>query len=166
MSVFARMAEEDVPAASVGSERSFSLSLSQALLTADKPLLEKLLQTNDTKAIEDTVSDLPTPLALSLLEFICSNMFKAPNQLYTREGWINTILRHNSAFFSQNSRGRASLVKLNRHVRKRLSANQALLRLKGKVDTVVYMSSIAFRKRQREATERQNASEPLLTYEE
>ncbi|GIX65742.1 small subunit processome component [Babesia caballi] len=153
------------PAGSAG-ERSFSLSLTQALLTADKPLLEKLLQTTDTHAIETTVGDLPPPLALSLLEFICANVIKVPNQLYGREGWINTLLRHNCAFFSQNMRGRAALLKLNKHIKQRLSANQALLRLKGKVDTVVYLSSLAYRKRQREAIERKNASEPLITYDD
>lgn len=157
--------EPQDPKSSTG-ERSFSVSLSQALLTADKPLLEKLLQNNDSKAIEETVSDLPPPLALSLLEFICSNMIKVPNQLYGRQGWINTLLRHNCAFFSQNARGRAVLLKLNKHIKQRLSANQALLRLKGKVDTVVYLSSIAYKKRQRESMELKNAAEPLITYNE
>lgn len=161
-----KMATEETQEAKVVGDRSFSVSLTQALLTADKALLEQLLHTGDSRAIEDTVADLPAPLALSLLEFICSNMIRAPNQLYGREGWINALLRHNSTFFSQNSRGRAVLLKLNNHIRQRLSANQALLRLKGKVDTVVYLSSIAYKKKQREAIERKNASEPLITYEE
>ncbi|GFE55404.1 hypothetical protein BaOVIS_028080 [Babesia ovis] len=160
------MALEEGPKSEGGSERSLSVSLSQALLTADKVLLESLLQTNDPQTIEATVADLPPSLALSLLEFICSNVIKVPNQLYGREGWINTLLRHNCVFFSQNASGRATLQKLNRHIKQRLSANQALLRLKGKVDTVVYMSTIESRKRQREAIERNNASEPLLTYED
>ncbi|KAK1441781.1 hypothetical protein BgAZ_501130 [Babesia gibsoni] len=158
-------AEENQEPKSSG-ERSLSVALTQALLTADKPLLEKLLHTTDSQAIEETVADLPPPLALSLLEFICSNVIRVPNQLYGREGWINAMLRRNTTFFSQNSRGRAALLKLNKHIRQRLSANQALLRLKGKVDTVVYLSSIAYKKRQREALERKNASEPLITYDE
>ncbi|EDO05521.2 Dip2/Utp12 family protein [Babesia bovis T2Bo] len=148
------------------SGKSLSVSLTQALLTSDKALLESMLQTTDIHTIEATVADMPSSLALSLLEFICSNVIRVPNQLYGREGWINTLLRHNCAFFSQNTAGRATLLKLNKHIKQRLSANQALLRLKGKVDTVVYLSSIETRKRQRETIERNSASEPLVTYED
>ncbi|AFZ80399.1 hypothetical protein BEWA_032520 [Theileria equi strain WA] len=158
--------EEESDASKKTGKKSFSVSLVQALLTCDKKLLEKLLSTTDSSSIEDTVAELTPPLVLSLIEFISSNLIKSPNQLYSREGWINALLRRHCYFFANNTQGKEALLKLNRHIHLRLATNKALLRLKGKVDSVVYLSSLHAKKRNIESIERKNAQEALVVFNE
>ncbi|UKK00128.2 hypothetical protein MACK_000198 [Theileria orientalis] len=126
-------------------DKTFSVALTQALLTSDTKLLHKLLSTKDTASIQDTVSDLTPPLVLALLEFILSCLIKSPNQLYSREGWINSILRVHNSLFTRNNRAKKLLVKLNKYIVGRLAVNKSLLKLKGKVDGLVYMVSMCNR---------------------
>ncbi|UKJ87719.2 hypothetical protein MACJ_000159 [Theileria orientalis] len=123
-------------------DKTFSVALTQALLTSDTKLLHKLLSTKDTASIQDTVSDLTPPLVLALLEFILTGLVKSPNQLYSREGWINSILRVHNSLFTRNNRAKKLLVRLNKYIVGRLAVNKSLLKLKGKVDGLVYMVSM------------------------
>nr|PVC54226.1 hypothetical protein MACL_00003197 [Theileria orientalis] len=132
-------------------DKTFSVALTQALLTSDSKLLHKLLSTKDTASIQDTVSDLTPPLVLALLEFILSGLIKSPNQLYSREGWINTILRVHNSLFTRNSRAKKLLIRLNKYIVGRLAVNKSLLKLKGKVDGLVYMVSMSNRANSAEA---------------
>uniref|UniRef100_A0A3B0N607 Dip2/Utp12 Family, putative n=1 Tax=Theileria annulata TaxID=5874 RepID=A0A3B0N607_THEAN len=146
--------------------KSCSVMLTQALLTSDRKLVEKLLSTRDSVTIEDTVAELTPPLVLSLLEYITSSVIRTPNQLYSREGWINTLLRTHSAVFTGSKKGKNALIKLNKHINERLTMNKALLKLKGKVDSVVYYSNLYKKQKQKDSIQIMNSQEPLLTFTE
>ncbi|KAK2197162.1 Small-subunit processome [Babesia duncani] len=144
--------------------KRFSKALTQALLSSDKQLLEDLLRSHDTAAIEETVADLTPAFVLSLLDYVCSNLIKSPNQIYARDGWITLILRRHCDFLSKNPKAQETLRKLNRHIKLRLATNQSLLKLKGKVDTLVYFSTLANKRRKMEEQCKQQASDPLVTF--
>ncbi|SJK85801.1 hypothetical protein BMR1_02g00437 [Babesia microti strain RI] len=147
-------------------DATFSACLTQALVAEDKHLLENALKVTDLTAITKTVESLPSALALSLLDNLCNSISISPYRLYSREGWINAILSTHSKYLASDPKGRELLNKLRQTLLNRLSSTECLLRLKGRVDTIVLQSNVHRNNRTLIDKDNEEAFKPHLTYKE
>lgn len=116
------------------SHQSLTTVLSQALRTDDVDLLESCLHTTDLPTIRNTIQNIDSALAGTLLTKLASRLYRRPGRAGNLMTWVQwTLIAHGGALASQPKviQGLNGLQKV---LAERAKGLNSLLALKGKLD--------------------------------
>ncbi|CAH0048552.1 unnamed protein product [Clonostachys solani] len=116
------------------SHQSLTTVLTQALRTDDVDLLESCLHTTDRFTIQNTIENIDSALAGSLLNKLAARLYRRPGRAGTLMTWVQlTLIAHGGALASQ-PKVIQSLSGLQKVLTERSKGLNSLLALKGKLD--------------------------------
>lgn len=114
--------------------KSLTTVLSQALRTDDTDLLESCLHTTDSVTIKNTIENIDSALAGTLLTKLASRLYRRPGRAGSLMTWVQwTLIAHGGALASQ-PKVIHSLSGLQKVLSERAKGLSSLLALKGKLD--------------------------------
>ena len=114
--------------------KSLTTVLSQALRTDDTDLLESCLHTTDSVTIKNTIENIDSTLAGTLLTKLASRLYRRPGRAGSLMTWVQwTLIAHGGALASQ-PKVIHSLSGLQKVLSERAKGLNSLLALKGKLD--------------------------------
>lgn len=113
---------------------SLTTVLTQALRTDDTDLLESCLHSTDTVTIRNTIENIDSTLAGTLLTKLASRLYRRPGRAGSLMTWVQwTLIAHGGALASQ-PKVINSLSGLQKVLVERAKGLNSLLALKGKLD--------------------------------
>jgi U3 small nucleolar RNA-associated protein 5 len=116
------------------SHESLTTVLSQALKTDDTDLLESCLHTTSLPTIRNTIENIDSALAGTLLTKLASRLHRRPGRAGNLMTWVQwTLIAHGGALASQ-PKVVSSLAGLQKVLSERAKGLNSLLALKGKLD--------------------------------
>ncbi|KAI9901368.1 hypothetical protein N3K66_003185 [Trichothecium roseum] len=114
--------------------QSLTTVLSQALRTDDTELLESCLHTTDLATIRNTIENIDSSLAASLLTKLAARLYRRPGRAGSLMTWVQwTLVAHGGAISSQ-PKVLHQLGALQKVLAERAKGLNSLLALKGKLD--------------------------------
>lgn len=130
--------------------QSLTTVLSQALRTDDIELLESCLHTTDLATIRNTIENIDSSLAASLLTKLAARLYRRPGRAGSLMTWVQwTLVAHGGAISSQ-PKVLHQLGALQKVLAERAKGLNSLLALKGKLDLLEGQMDLR-RKMQRDA---------------
>lgn len=116
------------------SSQSLTTVLTQSLRTDDADLLESCLATDDPATIQNTVEQLDSALAGTLLQKLAARLYRRPGRAGKLMIWVQwTLVSHGGALATQ-PKVLQSLSGLQKVLAERAKGLNSLLALKGKLD--------------------------------
>ncbi|KFH41738.1 U3 small nucleolar RNA-associated protein-like protein [Hapsidospora chrysogenum ATCC 11550] len=113
---------------------SLTTVLSQALRTDDTDLLESCLHTTDATTVRNTIENIDSMLAGTLLEKLAARLYRRPGRASSLMTWVQwTLIAHGGVLASQ-PKVIQSLSGLQKVLSERARGLSSLLALKGKLD--------------------------------
>lgn len=130
------------PMRAITSVSSMYQLLTQAITSLDKDLLERCLRVRDRKMISSTVSRLEPSVILPLLKIVIKRCQSKPNDsLYLIE-WIRSCLVIHSSYLLSLDQVSAELSDLYTVLESRISNFESLLKLSGRLDSILVHGTI------------------------
>lgn len=130
------------PLRAITSVSSMHQLLSQAITSLDKELLDRCLRVRDQKMISSTVSRLEPSVILPLLKIVIGRCQHKPNDsLYLIE-WIRSCLVIHSSYLLSLDKVSSELADLYTVLESRISNFESLLKLSGRLDSILIHGTI------------------------
>lgn len=130
------------PLRAITSVSSMHQLLSQAITSIDKELLDRCLRVRDRKMISSTVSRLEPSVILPLLKIVIGRCQHKPNDsLYLIE-WIRSCLVIHSSYLLSLDQVSSELADLYTVLESRISNFESLLKLSGRLDSILIHGTI------------------------
>ncbi|XP_076155666.1 WD repeat-containing protein 43 [Alosa pseudoharengus] len=141
MTIEERLEQVELSAAGKGGEKgistlqtdSYAVLLVQGLESKDKNILNRIFQIRKEMLIRNTVSRVPLPAILPLLEELSIKIQGHPNSAHAAVDWLKAVLTLHTSYLSSLPDLVSQLGRLYHLIESRVKGYQQLLRLHGKL---------------------------------
>ncbi|XP_063039614.1 WD repeat-containing protein 43 [Engraulis encrasicolus] len=141
MSIEERLEQVELSAIGKGGEKgvstlqtdSYAVLLVQGLESKDKNILNRIFQTRKETMIRNTVSRVPLPAILPLLEELSIRLQGHPSSAHTAVDWLKAVLTLHTSYLSSLPDLVSQLGRLYHLIESRVKGYQQLMRLHGKL---------------------------------
>ena len=130
------------PLRAITSVSSMHQLLTQAITSLDKDLLERCLRVRDRKMISSTVSRLEPSVILPLLKIVIKRCQSKPNDSFYLIEWIRSCLVIHSSYLLSLDQVSSELSDLYTVLESRISNFESLLKLSGRLDSILVHGTI------------------------
>lgn len=156
--------QDAVPAVgATGSGISLAPIVRQGLRAKDSSSLDQVLFMKDRPVMDSTVVELSSPEAFDLLQECTKRLIEKPVHGAVLCGWIQRILQRHAGFIASHPTLHGALQPLCESSTSRLASYRALLRLQGRLQSLVAMGKQVI---DRKVEEKNTLRAPLLDYVE